>query len=107
MSPVSPFSLKSDFTPNILTRLEASGLDVATLLKGSHSTQGSSFNLQEIEKVLLHWSDGLIGDRPPCWEELQRVLNNGGLKKLSRIIFDLLQVQGMYIQINVKNLKGL
>ena len=97
VSPVSPFSLQSDFTPNILTRLEASGFEVAILLKGSHSTQGSSFDLQEIKKVLLHWSNGLIRDCPLCWEELQRVLINGGLEKLSRIIHDLLQVQGMYI----------
>ena len=107
VSPVSPFSLQSDFTPNILTRLEASGVEVATLLKGSHSTQDSSFDLHEIKKVLLHWSDGLIGDRPLYWEELLRVLINGGLENLSRIIHNLLQVQGMYTQNNVKNLKGL
>ena len=107
VSPVSPFSLQSDFTPNILTRLEASGFEVATLLKGSHSTQGFIFDVQEIEKVLLHWSDGLIEDHPPCWEELLIVLFNVGLENLSSTIYDLLQVQGMYTQNNVKNLKGL
>ena len=126
VSPVSPFSLQSDFTPNIFTRLEASGVKVATLLENIHLTQGSSldleetkigvevatileeshltlssiFDLQEIEKVLLHWSDGLIGDRPPCWGELLRILKNMGLEKLYRKINDLLQVQGMYIQNN-------
>ena len=107
VSPVSPFSLQSYFTPNILTRLEASGIEVATLFKGSRSTQRSLFDFQEIEKVLLHWSDGLIGNRPLRWEELQGVLINGGLENLFSIIYDLLQVQGMYIQNNVKNLKGL
>ena len=57
--------------------------------------------------MLLHWSDGLIEDHPPCWEELLRVLFNVGLENLSSTIYDLLQVQGMYIQNNVKNLKGL
>ena len=120
VSPVSPFSFQSDFTPNILTRLEASGIEVVTLLKAtrgssldlqqmesdvevatlleeSHLTQGSLFDLQEIEKVLLHWSDDLIGDRPPFWGELLRVLINVGLKELFQRINNLLQVQGMHI----------
>ena len=48
--------------------------------------------------MLLHWSDGLIEDHPPCWEELLRVLFNVGLENLSSTIYDLLQVQGMYVQ---------
>ena len=103
VSPVSPFSLWSDFTPNILTRLEASGVEVANLLEESHSTQSSSLNLQELEKVLLHWYDGLIGHRPPCWRYLLEGLKKVGLEKLFRIIYDLLQVQGTYIQNNFIN----
>ena len=88
VSSVLPFSLESNFTPNILTRMEAMGI---------HFIQDSSNDLQEMEKVLLHWSDGLIGDRPPCWGELLRVLTNVGLVDLSKKINDLLQ--GMYIRI--------
>ena len=88
------FSLESNFTPNILTRLEASGVGVATLLKEFHSTQDSSLDLQEVEKMLLHWSYGLLGDRPPCWRELLMVLKNVGLSKLSTKLLDWLQQGG-------------
>ena len=98
VSLVSPYSLESNFTPNILTRLEARGVEVTALFKEFHSTQKkSSLDLQEVEKMLLHWSDGLLGDCPPCWGELLRVLVNVGLSKLSRNIIDWLQERGMYI----------
>ena len=91
---VSPFSLESNyFTPNILTRLEASGVEVTALLEEFHSTQDSSLDLQEVEKMLLHWSDGLLGDRPPCWGEFLKVIDNVGLRELSTKIFDWLQQQ--------------
>ena len=97
VSLVSPYSLESNFTPNILTRLEASGVEVATLLKEFHSTQDSSLDLQEVEEVLLAWSNGLLGDRPPCWGELLGVFKNVGLVKLSRKIIDWSQKRGMYV----------
>ena len=93
VSLVSPFSLVSNFTPDILTRLEASGVEVATLLEEFHSTRDSSLDLQEVEKMLLYWSDGLLGDRPPCWRELLMVLKNVRLSKLFTKLLDWLQQQ--------------
>ena len=104
MSLVSPFSLESNFNPYILTRLEARGVEVATLLKEFHSIQDSALDLQEMEKMLQHWSDGILGDRPPSWEELLEVFNSVGLKKLSQKIYGLLQ--GMCVQIDILTYKS-
>jgi len=89
--------LESNFTPNILTRLEAvKGVPLASLLEEFHETHGKasdyfSSSVQETEKKLMHWSKCQIGDRPPTWRELRRVLLDVGLVKLYKEINECLR----------------